>query len=270
MSETIEKRLAELGVTLPTAAAPAANYLPFAQTRQSPVHGGAAAVQGRQARGDRAARPRSRHGEGSERRNSAPSTSWRRSRRRSAILETIAPHRQDHRLRRLDAGLHRTASRRQRRLGPARRGARRRRQARALGGRHGVAAAQRAGRNRSDRRSRLTDVHMTDLSWLTDRPIAHRGFHDMNRPRLGEHAVGLWPRDRRGLCHRMRRAPLADGVPVVFHDDELKRLTGSGRLRLAADGGRTGRAADRRHRRPCPDADAMLDLVAGRCRWSSN
>lgn len=32
MGDTIEKRLAELGVELPTAAAPAANYVPFAKT----------------------------------------------------------------------------------------------------------------------------------------------------------------------------------------------------------------------------------------------
>jgi enamine deaminase RidA (YjgF/YER057c/UK114 family) len=32
MSDTIENRLAELGVTIPAAAAPAANYVPFAQT----------------------------------------------------------------------------------------------------------------------------------------------------------------------------------------------------------------------------------------------
>lgn len=34
MSDTIEKRLADLGVTLPAAAAPAANYVPFAQSGQ--------------------------------------------------------------------------------------------------------------------------------------------------------------------------------------------------------------------------------------------
>lgn len=32
MSDTIEKRLTALGVTIPAAAAPAANYVPFAQT----------------------------------------------------------------------------------------------------------------------------------------------------------------------------------------------------------------------------------------------
>ena len=32
MGETIEKRLSELGITLPAAAAPAANYVPFARS----------------------------------------------------------------------------------------------------------------------------------------------------------------------------------------------------------------------------------------------
>lgn len=32
MSDTIQKRLADLGVTIPAAAAPAANYVPFAQS----------------------------------------------------------------------------------------------------------------------------------------------------------------------------------------------------------------------------------------------
>ncbi len=32
MGDTIEKRLSDLGVTLPVAAAPAANYLPFVRS----------------------------------------------------------------------------------------------------------------------------------------------------------------------------------------------------------------------------------------------
>ncbi|RUV11955.1 RidA family protein, partial [Mesorhizobium sp. M5C.F.Ca.IN.020.32.2.1] len=32
MSETIEKRLSEIGVTLPVAAAPAANYVPYSRS----------------------------------------------------------------------------------------------------------------------------------------------------------------------------------------------------------------------------------------------
>ncbi|MCC6206050.1 MAG: RidA family protein [Hyphomicrobiales bacterium] len=54
MSETIEQRLADLGVTLPAAAAPAANYVPFMQSGnllftagQLPLRDGKLAVSGK-------------------------------------------------------------------------------------------------------------------------------------------------------------------------------------------------------------------------------
>ena len=54
MSETIEQRLADLGVTLPAAAAPAANYVPFMQSGnllftagQLPLKDGKLAVSGK-------------------------------------------------------------------------------------------------------------------------------------------------------------------------------------------------------------------------------
>ena len=65
-----------------------------------------------------------------------------------------------------------------------------------------------------------------DLSWLTARPIAHRGLHDSNKlvwentltafSRAIEHNYGI-------ECdvHLTK-----DGVPVIFHDGDLKRLTG--------------------------------------------
>ena len=46
----------------------------------------------------------------------------------------------------------------------------------------------------------------------------------------------------------------ADGVPVVFHDDDLERLTGEQRLRPRPHGRGAGRSAHRRHRRMDPDA----------------
>lgn len=53
MTDTIQKRLAALGITLPAAAAPAANYVPFAQTGkilfvsgQLPFSGGKLAATG--------------------------------------------------------------------------------------------------------------------------------------------------------------------------------------------------------------------------------
>ena len=65
-----------------------------------------------------------------------------------------------------------------------------------------------------------------DLSWLTARPIAHRGYHDMNRT--------IWENTKSAFV-RAIEADYAiecdihiatDGVPVVFHDDDLERLCG--------------------------------------------
>lgn len=67
---------------------------------------------------------------------------------------------------------------------------------------------------------------MTDISWLTARPIAHRGYHDLNRNRWEntlsafDHAVA------RGLAIECDVHLSSDGVPVVFHDATLKRVTG--------------------------------------------
>lgn len=59
-----------------------------------------------------------------------------------------------------------------------------------------------------------------------DRPIAHRGLHDR--------ALGVIENSRSAFAAAMARGfPIEcdlqlsrDGVPVVFHDDELERLTG--------------------------------------------
>ena len=85
MGETIEKRLADLGVTLPAAAAPAANYVPFVRSGnllftagQLPLKDGklqAAGLVGRDLDTAAAAKAQS----------SAQSTFWRRRRRPSAI-----------------------------------------------------------------------------------------------------------------------------------------------------------------------------------------
>ena len=65
-----------------------------------------------------------------------------------------------------------------------------------------------------------------DLGWLTARPIAHRGYHDMNQ--------SIWE-NTKSAFERAIAANYAiecdvhiatDGVPVVFHDDDLERLCG--------------------------------------------
>ena len=67
---------------------------------------------------------------------------------------------------------------------------------------------------------------MTDLSWLTARPIAHRGYHDLNRARWENTLSAFDAAADKDFSIECDVHLSADGVPVVFHDDELKRLTG--------------------------------------------
>jgi len=67
---------------------------------------------------------------------------------------------------------------------------------------------------------------MADLSWLTANPIAHRGFHDMNKERWENTLAAFYAAMERGYAIECDVHIAADGEPVVFHDDELKRLTG--------------------------------------------
>ncbi|MFB2552154.1 glycerophosphodiester phosphodiesterase [Ensifer soli] len=105
---------------------------------------------------------------------------------------------------------------------------------------------------------------MTDLSWLTAQPIAHRGYHDMNRT-VWENTLSAFSRAAEaGFAIECDLHYAADSVPVVFHDDGLKRLCGvegdvrektAGELGMLAVGG----TADR-----VPTLGALLRLVRGR------
>jgi len=67
---------------------------------------------------------------------------------------------------------------------------------------------------------------MGNLSWLTERPIAHRGLHDGNRL-CWENTLAAFDRAAaRGFAIECDVHLSSDGVPVVFHDDMLRRLTG--------------------------------------------
>ena len=67
---------------------------------------------------------------------------------------------------------------------------------------------------------------MTDLSWLTARPVAHRGFHDMNKTRWENTLSAFTAAAERGYAIECDVHLSSDGVPVIIHDDDLKRLTG--------------------------------------------
>ncbi|WP_411035450.1 glycerophosphodiester phosphodiesterase [Shinella sp. BYT-45] len=105
---------------------------------------------------------------------------------------------------------------------------------------------------------------MHDLNWLTERPIAHRGYHDLNRA-VWENTLSAFARAAdAGFAIECDLQYAADAIPVVFHDDGLKRLCGiegDVRQRTAAELGllTVGGTADR-----VPTLRQLLDLVKGR------
>lgn len=105
---------------------------------------------------------------------------------------------------------------------------------------------------------------ITDLSWLTNRPIAHRGYHDMNRS-IWENTPSAFQRAiDAGYAIECDIHVAADGVPVVFHDDDLERLCGlrgDVRARTSQELGQltVGGTADR-----IPSLPQLFKQVAGK------
>jgi glycerophosphoryl diester phosphodiesterase len=65
------------------------------------------------------------------------------------------------------------------------------------------------------------------LDWLVRRPIAHRGLHDMNRS-VWENTLAAFDRAAAaGYAIECDVHLTRDGEAVVFHDDQLTRLTGT-------------------------------------------
>ncbi len=105
---------------------------------------------------------------------------------------------------------------------------------------------------------------MTDASWLAERAIAHRGYHDMNH-QVWENTLSAFSRAiEAGFAIECDLQYASDGVPVVFHDDDLKRLCNIGgdvREKTSAELGllSIGGTADK-----VPTLKKLLDLCAGR------
>lgn len=105
---------------------------------------------------------------------------------------------------------------------------------------------------------------MNELSWLTKRPIAHRGYHDMNKSRWENTLSAFEAAIAKNFAIECDVHLTADGVPVVFHDDKLERLTGTEGFvwqRTAPEMAalRIGGTADH-----APTLAEMLELVGGR------
>ncbi len=104
---------------------------------------------------------------------------------------------------------------------------------------------------------------MTDLAWMTKRPIAHRGLHDGNRL-VWENTLAAFKLAISGDFAIETDVHLTkDGVAVIFHDGDLKRLTGrEGFIRdHTAAQMSTMNIGDTAEK--VPSLRQLLDLVAG-------
>jgi len=103
-----------------------------------------------------------------------------------------------------------------------------------------------------------------NIPWLTAQPIAHRGYHDMNRT-VWENTLSAFSRAiEAGFAIECDLQYASDSVPVVFHDDDLERLCAipgdvraktSGELGMLSVGGTKDRI---------PTLSQLLKLVDGR------
>jgi glycerophosphoryl diester phosphodiesterase len=104
---------------------------------------------------------------------------------------------------------------------------------------------------------------VSQVAWIKDVPVAHRGYHDMNKT-VWENTLSAFKRAiDAGFAIECDIQLSSDSVPMVFHDHDLQRLCGitgevrertAGELRMLAIGG----TADK-----IPTLRQMLDLVKG-------
>ena len=105
---------------------------------------------------------------------------------------------------------------------------------------------------------------MTAPSWLTARPIAHRGLHDLAADRP-ENTLGAFRAAvEGGYAIECDLQPSRDGEAMVFHDFELDRLTAERGKVAERDAASLAamRVMDTDER--IPTLGAMLELVADR------
>lgn len=105
---------------------------------------------------------------------------------------------------------------------------------------------------------------MTDLKWLTERPVAHRGFHDRDAGRIENSRSAIGAAVDRGFAIEVDLQIAADDVPMVFHDSTLDRLTNeSGPVRALA-GDALGEIRLKESSDTIPSFDDLLTIVDGK------
>ncbi len=102
------------------------------------------------------------------------------------------------------------------------------------------------------------------LRWLTARPIAHRGYHDTARGRPENSLAAFEAAVAAHYAIECDLHPSADGIPVVFHDLTLERLTGDLRSVRDLTAAEIGDLRVAGTPEWIPTLDELLALVGGR------
>lgn len=105
---------------------------------------------------------------------------------------------------------------------------------------------------------------MSDLAWLTARPIAHRGLHDMNKTRWENTLAAFEAAAASNYAIECDVHITLDGEVVVFHDTDLKRLTGTEGYVWQRTGAEMTALTVGGTAEHVPTLAQMLELVAGR------
>jgi glycerophosphoryl diester phosphodiesterase len=106
--------------------------------------------------------------------------------------------------------------------------------------------------------------HAANGHWLVDTPIAHRGLHDLAGGRPENSIAAFEAAAQAGYAIELDVQLCADGVPIVFHDLELARLTGVGGRVDQWTARKLGQISLARTHERIPTLVEVLQLVAGR------
>ncbi len=102
------------------------------------------------------------------------------------------------------------------------------------------------------------------LKWMIERPIAHRGLHDVNKG-IFENTLSAASAAISGNFNiELDIQPSADMVPMVFHDFELGRLTGETGQTRQADANTLSSIFIHETEDKIPTLEKFLNLVAGK------
>lgn len=105
---------------------------------------------------------------------------------------------------------------------------------------------------------------MLKPAWLTERPIAHRGLHDLDAARPENTLAAFEAAIVEGFAIECDLRLSGDQRPLVVHDRDLKRLTGVAGTVAALPSSRITRLRIAESDQRVPTLESLLELVAGR------